>query len=207
MDQSTLLDSSRRNARQPFARVTHMSITPQELGERLRVARETAGLSQELAAARLEIPRAALSLVEHGRRSVTGLELDQLAYLYSRDIRDFLAEDFAAHDVITAHFRVMPQQGDTHEREALRKRIALWRAISNLEPTPPPVAGTSWPDASARRVLVLALEAVRRSVISTAKLAEIARLVDLPPHEVDDLVALAGLDDEPLEVLPLPRRI
>ncbi len=153
---------------------------------------QAGSFGEELAAAHLEIPRAALSLVEHGDRSVTGLELDQLAYLYSRD---FLAEDFADHDVITADFHVIPEQGDSAEREALRKCIALWRAISNLESTPPPVAGTRWPDAAARRFLVLALEAVRRGVSSAAKLVEIARLVDL-----------AGLDDEPLEVLPLPRR-
>ena len=422
-----------------------MSITAQQLGERLRLARETSGLSQEIVSTRLGIPRPALSQLEHGHRSVTGLELDQLAYLYGRDIRDFLAGDFAADDVITALFRVMPELDDGGEGEALRKCIALWRAIANLErqlgiqvpvlagpsvllatptskreailqgervaaderrrlglgtrpvgdiiewleqdgirtacvrlpdkvsgltlrradlgvfiavnrdegparrrfslvheyghvvmdsqisgmvsrtnerdtvievranafaaafllppdgvralvasigkqplppptalfdeaevvnvgrsgsarspsihmydvvhvahhfavsrpaaiyrlgnlgfispsertelleqdrtgdaaalakhlrlePTPPPLDGSRWPDGSAHRFLLLGLEAVRRGVISAAKFAEIARLVDLKPHEVDELVTLAGLGDEPLEVLPLPGR-
>jgi hypothetical protein len=66
--------------------------------------------------------------------------------------------------------------------------------------------GTRLPEASAHRFLLLGLEAVRRGVISPAKFAELSRLVDLRRHEVETLVALAGVGDDPVDVLPLPGR-
>lgn len=56
------------------------------LGERLRIAREYVGLSQEEVAKHLGIPRSALSNVEAGQRKLDTLELTKLAKLYQRPI-------------------------------------------------------------------------------------------------------------------------
>jgi Zn-dependent peptidase ImmA (M78 family)/transcriptional regulator with XRE-family HTH domain len=110
-----------------------MPIQPTELGDRLRRAREACGLSQEIASSRLNLSRSALSQIELGHRAVSGLELDAFAYLYGRDIRDFLAEDFTADDVVTALFRVAPELEDGGENDALRKCLAIWRQTASLE--------------------------------------------------------------------------
>ena len=59
------------------------------LAQRLREAREYLGLSQELVAEKLGIPRPAVSAIETGKRKVSGLELKQLAHLYQRSV-DYL---------------------------------------------------------------------------------------------------------------------
>jgi len=63
------------------------------LGERLRIAREYVGLSQEEVAKHLGIPRSALSNVEAGQRKLDTLELTKLAKLYQRPITWITGED------------------------------------------------------------------------------------------------------------------
>lgn len=67
--------------------------TRQELGERLKEAREYVGLKQEDVAKKLGIPRSALSNVEAGARKVDAIELAQLAKLYLRPVAWFTGED------------------------------------------------------------------------------------------------------------------
>lgn len=54
----------------------------EELGERLREAREYRGYSQEEIAEYLDISRSAVSLMENGSRKVDTIELRRLAELY-----------------------------------------------------------------------------------------------------------------------------
>ncbi|MEQ1871556.1 MAG: helix-turn-helix transcriptional regulator [Vicinamibacterales bacterium] len=54
----------------------------QEIGARIRRAREAAGLSQGQAAKRLEMHRPTISEIEAGRRRVSADEVAQLADLY-----------------------------------------------------------------------------------------------------------------------------
>lgn len=111
-----------------------MPVSPQELGRRLRVAREACQMTQEAVARRLAVSRSTVAQIELGNRAVTSLELDQLATLYGRDIREFLAEDFREEDALVALFRTHP---DVLERDqvadALRACVALGREVTNLE--------------------------------------------------------------------------
>jgi transcriptional regulator with XRE-family HTH domain len=87
------------------------------MGARLREAREFLGLSQEVVAEALGIPRASVSAMESGRRKVSSLELRDLARLYKRPLEFFYSGDTGS----TA----------TEEDKATQ---ALFRATRNLTP-------------------------------------------------------------------------
>jgi Zn-dependent peptidase ImmA (M78 family)/DNA-binding XRE family transcriptional regulator len=121
-----------------------MPVDPKELARRLRSAREAGGFTQEEVASRLKVSRPTIVQIEQGNRAVTSLELDRLAYLYGRDIRELLAEKFSAEDALVALFRrSAPPAGEVAEPtqpyendetiEALRSCLALGREITNLE--------------------------------------------------------------------------
>jgi Zn-dependent peptidase ImmA (M78 family)/transcriptional regulator with XRE-family HTH domain len=110
-----------------------MPVDQAELGRRIRQAREACGMTQEDVAKELGVSRATVAQIELGNRSVSGLELDRLAYLFARDIRDFLAEKFTDDDLIHALFRSQGQGDDDGVRKALRDCIALGHELTNLE--------------------------------------------------------------------------
>jgi len=58
----------------------------QQIGDRLRQAREYLELKQEDAAAAVGLSRSALSLVENGRRKVDAVELARFAEVYGQSI-------------------------------------------------------------------------------------------------------------------------
>lgn len=64
----------------------------EDMGARLRAAREYLGLSQDLVSKHLGVPRPAVSAMEHGQRKVSSLELKKLARLYGRPVSYFLGE-------------------------------------------------------------------------------------------------------------------
>jgi Zn-dependent peptidase ImmA (M78 family)/DNA-binding XRE family transcriptional regulator len=111
-----------------------MAITQQELGRRIRAAREASRLTQDLVAQQLGVSRSTVVQIEAGNRSVSSLELDRLAYLFGRDLREFVAESFQDDDTLTALFRAQPDVIDQPEVvERLRACMALARALTNLE--------------------------------------------------------------------------
>jgi Zn-dependent peptidase ImmA (M78 family)/transcriptional regulator with XRE-family HTH domain len=110
-----------------------MPIDQQELGRRLRQAREGCGLTQEEVADELGLSRPTIAQMELGNRAVSSLELDRLAYLYGRDIREFLADDFVEDDVLQALFRSQPEAGRDGVKKALRDCIALGHELTHLE--------------------------------------------------------------------------
>jgi Zn-dependent peptidase ImmA (M78 family)/transcriptional regulator with XRE-family HTH domain len=69
-----------------------MALDPITLGRRLREARENRRLTQEQAAQAIGTSRTSLVHIEAGRRSLSTLELSQLAKLYERSVADFFAE-------------------------------------------------------------------------------------------------------------------
>jgi Zn-dependent peptidase ImmA (M78 family) len=72
--------------------------------------------------------------MEAGNRSVSSLELDRLAYLFGRDIREFVAESLEEEDTLGALFRAQPDVADQPEVvEKLRECMALGRELTNLE--------------------------------------------------------------------------
>jgi hypothetical protein len=58
-----------------------------------------------------------------------------------------------------------------------------------------------------RRFLGLALEAYRRSLISRAKLRELAGLLDYEPRQIEELLAEAGLLEQPPARPRVPGRL
>jgi len=72
--------------------------------------------------------------IEQGKRSVSSLELQKLAFVYGRDMRDFFREEFRAEDAIVALFRAEADAAD-HDGvfRRLRACIALGRELTNLE--------------------------------------------------------------------------
>lgn len=77
------------------------------MGARLREAREFLGLSQEVVADALGVPRASVSAMESGRRKVSSLELRDLARLYKRPLEFFYegGGDEEEDEATTALFR------------------------------------------------------------------------------------------------------
>jgi len=111
-----------------------MPMTQEELARRLRAAREACGLTQEDVSRHLSVSRPTVAQMELGNRGVTSLELDKLAYLYGRDIREFFAEEFRADDALLVLFRGHADvAGQEPVLDALRECLALGREITNLE--------------------------------------------------------------------------
>jgi transcriptional regulator with XRE-family HTH domain len=111
-----------------------MPIDSAELSRRIRAAREACGLTQDEAARHLDLSRPSFAQLEGGKRSVSSLELDRLAALFGRDIRDFLRAEAREENVFSALFRA---QVDAAERSTLQASLgeclALARELNKLE--------------------------------------------------------------------------
>lgn len=111
-----------------------MPVDQQELGRRLKAAREASRLTQDDVAAQLGVSRSTIAQMELGNRAVTSLELDKLAYLYGRDIRAFLAEEFRPEEALVALFRRHPDMvREDRTLVAVRHSLAVGREVTNLE--------------------------------------------------------------------------
>jgi len=111
-----------------------MAITQQELGRRIRAAREACRMTQEELATQIAVSRPTIVQMEAGNRSVSSLELDQLAYVFGRDIRELLSESFQEQDTLAALFRADGAASDQPAVvEKLRECMALGRELTNLE--------------------------------------------------------------------------
>jgi len=95
-------------------------IDDQLVGQRLREARETLGLTQADVAGALGIPRTSLLAVEAGRRKVTGLELRRLARIYRRPIEWLLGEEPPAVDADDALFHATAALSTDDKAQVLR---------------------------------------------------------------------------------------
>lgn len=111
-----------------------MPLTQEELARRLRSARQACHLSQEDVARHLGVSRSTIAQIELGNRAVSSLELDRLAYLYGRDIRELLAEERREEETFVALFRRHPELAQQEPMAlALRRAVALGRELTNLE--------------------------------------------------------------------------
>lgn len=91
-------------------------------------------MTQDDAAKHLGVSRPTVVQIEAGNRSVSSLELDKLAYLFGRDIREFVADAFHEEDSLTALFRAQPAVvGEPAVLDKLRECMALGRELTNLE--------------------------------------------------------------------------
>lgn len=75
-----------------------MVASQEDLGDRLRRAREQAGLTQTRAAEELGVSQAALNHYESGKRRVDALTLEQLGRAYRVPLRYFFGEEVARPD-------------------------------------------------------------------------------------------------------------
>jgi len=72
--------------------------------------------------------------MELANRAVTSLELDRLARLYGRDLREFVMDDFQEHDALAALFRADSGVAEqSHVVDALRNCVAIGREVTSLE--------------------------------------------------------------------------
>jgi Zn-dependent peptidase ImmA (M78 family)/transcriptional regulator with XRE-family HTH domain len=111
-----------------------VTVDQRELARRLKAAREACHLTQEDVAAHLAVSRSTIAQIELGNRAVTSLELDKLAYLYGRDIRAFLADEFRPEDALVAVFRRHPDMmREDQVLAAVRRSLAAGREVTNLE--------------------------------------------------------------------------
>src|ERR1700682_3874777 len=68
-------------------------INPVEVGERLRIARDAAGINQATAAATIKVARTTLVAIEKGERRVRMGELQQLAKMYGTSVNALLRQE------------------------------------------------------------------------------------------------------------------
>ncbi len=113
-----------------------MPLDKEELGRRLKQARDAVGLTQDDVAVQLGISRGALAQFEGGSKAPNSLHLVRLAEIYRRDLGELLAETFdeAARDPLTALFRADRQLASDRERaSAVAGCVKLCREYTNLE--------------------------------------------------------------------------
>lgn len=111
-----------------------MSISQKELGRRLRAIREACQMTQEEVAHYLGLSRSSVAQMELGNRAITSLELERLAFLFGRDMREFFAEGFQEEDALVALFRAHPDvAGQPEVVDTLHRCLALGREVTNLE--------------------------------------------------------------------------
>jgi transcriptional regulator with XRE-family HTH domain len=92
----------------------------QELAERLRSEREYLGLSQDQVARALELPRAAVSAFETGRRKVSSVELARLARLYGTTPDRLLGSHTPIDERSTKLFRATKKLSAHDQDQVLR---------------------------------------------------------------------------------------
>jgi transcriptional regulator with XRE-family HTH domain len=92
----------------------------QELGAKLREAREYIGLKQDQVSRHLGIPRTAVSEIEKGKRSVSALELKKLARLYQRSVQYFTGDEPAAPADVAFLARTASSLSNTDRKELQR---------------------------------------------------------------------------------------
>lgn len=111
-----------------------MTVTQAELARRLKSARENVGLTQLEVAEAVGLARTAVVQIEAGHRAISSLELEKLARLYGRDMREFLSESAFDADPVVALFRVTPGfANDLALTKELRDCAHLCREATQLE--------------------------------------------------------------------------
>lgn len=174
-----------------------MAIDLVSLGRRLKKAREDRGVTQEAAADALGVPRTAMVQMEAGNRSISTLELAQLADLYERPIAEFFMEgplpESTEDDMLVALHRVT---GSFKSDPKLQREVArcfeicaegaeLERLLGKKARSGPPFY--SLPEART------AMDAVRQGSNVAAEERKRLGLGEAPIHALADLLASQGV--------------
>ncbi len=107
-------------------------ISAQEIGRRLRLARESAGIRQDDAAQVIGMSRPTLVSIEKGTRRVRIQELQNLAHHYGVSVNALLRRE-AVHTDLIPRFRKLRETEDHHSVEAVQLLNNLVKAETELE--------------------------------------------------------------------------
>ena len=107
-------------------------ISGQEIGRRLRLARDSAGVLQDDAARVIRVSRPTLVSIEKGTRRVRIQELRSLAHHYGTSVNALLRRE-AVHTDLVPRFRRLWEADDSHTAEAVRLLNRLIKAEVELE--------------------------------------------------------------------------
>ncbi|KGX08279.1 helix-turn-helix family protein [Burkholderia pseudomallei] len=110
---------------------TH-ELGPVELGERLKVARETANITQDAGAKAAGVARTTLVAIEKGQRSARIDELQALSRYYGVSLNSLLRRE-AIHVDLVPRFRSLPETDNGGIEKAARLLNDLVRAEVELE--------------------------------------------------------------------------
>jgi transcriptional regulator with XRE-family HTH domain len=101
------------------------------IANRLRLAREYAGLSQSQAAQILDLHRPSISEMEAGRRNVTADELAKLAEIYDVGIDWLVGGDQESKDEIAARVELAARELSKLKPEDLDQLLKLLSTMRN----------------------------------------------------------------------------
>ncbi len=106
--------------------------TPEEVGERLRVARESAKITQAAAANAMQAARTTLVAIEQGQRRIRLEELQRLAGLYGTSVNALLRRE-AVHVDLKPRFRKTDRDSDVDAAtETLTRLVQAEIELENL---------------------------------------------------------------------------
>ncbi len=172
-----------------------MKIDQATLAKRLKDARINCGVTQEAAAEALGLPRTAIVHIEAGNRSVSTLELAELAELYGRPIADFFSEAVASgeEDVLLAIHRVAPEFREAPKvNQEIQRYVAICRegvALERLLGLKPRLG----PPAYTLPVPRTTMEAVRQGQTIAEEEGKRIGLGPSPIPDMSDLVCSQGI--------------
>ena len=107
-------------------------VGPLEVGKRLRLARETAGLTQADVALKISVARTTLIAIEKGRRKIRIEELQMLAAMYNTSVNTILRPE-SSHVNLVPQFRKHFESKDESLNSAINSLTNLVRAEVELE--------------------------------------------------------------------------
>src|SRR5579862_3513138 len=107
-------------------------VSAEEVGERLRIAREKANLTQEDAARVIDVARTTLTAIEKGQRRARFPEVQKLAQAYGTSVNALLRRE-AVHVDLAPRFRKLFNSNDKAEAQAAELIDNLAKAEVELE--------------------------------------------------------------------------
>lgn len=107
-------------------------LSPVELGERLKIARETANITQDAAAKAVGVARTTLVAIEKGQRTARLDEIQALSRCYGVSANSLLRQE-AVHVDLVPRFRSLPDTNEVGVEQAARMLNDLVRAEVELE--------------------------------------------------------------------------
>lgn len=111
-----------------------MTISKEELGKRVRAAREAISSTQAELGSEIGLSRLAVGQIENATRTVSSIELDAIARETGRPLKFFLDRDLPPPDKFAVLFRSDPQFSNLAGLlKALRSSLELGREMTSLE--------------------------------------------------------------------------